>query len=580
MTIKEESSLYSIISFLVVWTEYIVRTYIRIKAALDAVVYVAQSPAPRQRHQQQQRKPSISISTDSIHLIHSPSPSPTMDSYSTAPIHKIPNEILRLVILNGTKNDLLHYPILPPPSLLCPTDVDYTPHASPSPSYRRPHRSSSTTTTSSSTAACSLDSGHHVSSPPLPTIIRSFRLTKYGHAVQTLRLGRIPEQVTDDVLLYITRHCPNITVLDLSHCKRVTSSGYQHLARASCAPSLIHLNLSYGTRLTDAALVSLSMRCDSLETIHLTGCHRVTQTGVRSLVAASRQSLRFINIKDCIRVSGRLLQDLALLCGPRLIGVDATRICSILHSDIKALVHHCPRLEQLYVGQNKSQLVCQLQQRMRVEQQQEPWIMPFSSSSMNLRNRTKSEYQDDTQPPLSPSSSSSSSSTSTTLSPRPSSTSLSASLLQQRQLSRSKSSSLYTKPNALDSLLDMLRQHNIDPIGSTTTDQIELQQQQQQERPRSHRSRHLSQPVWKHSTSTNNSLGYHSTTDHRREQQPPQYKEADQHLKAVDFSHWTCLTDQLIRRLRQHRGHAIQYIGLEGCSIMAQHSSSTMISGL
>ncbi|CAO3587565.1 unnamed protein product [Absidia cylindrospora] len=614
-SIKEESSIYSIISFLVVWTEYIVRTYIRIKAALDAVVYVAQSPVsrPRHQHQQQQRKPSISISTDSIHLIHSPSPSPTMRSYSNTPIHKIPNEILQLVILNGTKNDLLHCtmvcqrwhrlvtpllwidPILPPPSLPCPTDIDYTPHASPSPSYRR-LRCSSSTTTSSSTAERSLDSGRHVSSPPLPTIIRSFRLTKYGHAVQTLRLSCISDQVTDDLLLYITRHCPNITVLDLTHCKRVTSSGYQHLARAPCAPSLIHLNLSYGTRLTDAALVSLSMRCDFLEIIHLTGCHRVTQTGVRSLVAASRQSLRFINIKDCIRVSGRLLQDLALLCGPRLIGVDATRICSILHSDIKALVQHCPRLEQLYVGQNKSQLVCQLQQRIRDEQQQEPWIMPFSSSSTNLRSRTKSKHQDHTQPPLSPSSSSSSSSTSTTSSPRPSSTSLSASLLQQRQLSRSKSSSLYTKPNALDSLLDMLRQHNIDPTGNTTTDQIELQQQQQ-ERPRSHRSRHLSQPVWKHSTSTNSSSGYLNTTDHRREQRqttPPQYKEADQvsqatvemmmmdlkHLKAVDFSHWTCLTDQLIRRLRQHRGHAIQYIGLEGCSIMAQHSSSTVLPGL
>ncbi|ORZ17012.1 hypothetical protein BCR42DRAFT_413752, partial [Absidia repens] len=349
--------------------------------------------------------------------------------------------------------------------------------------------------------------------------------------------------------------CPNLTALDLPHCQHITSLGYQHLARSECASSLIQLNLTAGVHLTDASLVSLSMKCDSLEIIHLAGCHRITQTGVRSLITKSQQTLRYINIKDCVKVSGHILQDLAALCGPRLLGVDATRICSILHSDIEILVRHCPYLEQLYIGQNKSQLLCHLLYRIRKEQQQEPWVLP----STNKKS-----------PPC------------------PSSTSLSASLLQQRQLSRSKSSHLFTKPNALDALLDMLQQNDMNPINAMNTPRS---------RQRSHRSRHLSQPVWQNNndgtTTTTTNSGQLNTIHHQhnnRQNIPSsQHQQAtDQvsiatvelimehltHLKAVDFSHWNCLTDQLIRRLRQHHGHAIQYIGLEGCRMVTQTSSS------
>ncbi|KAI8330907.1 hypothetical protein BC941DRAFT_439890 [Chlamydoabsidia padenii] len=557
----EESPLYSLISFLVVWTDYIVRTYIRIKAAFDAVVYVAQSPiTPRQ-----QRKSSVSSESPKLHR----PPSPTPSHHTTTFIFRLPNEVMQAVFTDGgDNNDLVQYtlvcqrwhrlvtpllwkaPILSP-SILGPVGTNYTP----------PHDSTTITTNAPSRhrrTGSTLSRDGRISSS---RILRSFRLAKYGHAVQTLRLGSISEQVTDDLLLYITQHCPNLIVLDLSHCHQLGPSGYQHLARSKCTSSLIQLNLSHGKHLTDSALVSLSMRCDSLEIIHLAGCHQITQMGVRSLAAACRQSLQYINMKDCIKLSGHILQDLAILCGPRLVGVDATRICSILHSDIKVLVQHCPRLEQLYVGQNKSQLLCQLQQRIRndeQQQQQDIWESPPSSPlpANNKRGRRRSNNIW----PLSPSTSS------VSLAPHPFTTSLSASLLQQRQLSRSKSSSQYNKPNALDSLLDMLQHYNVDSAD-------------QQHQQRVHRSRHLSQPGWQSNNNNNNNNSIsniisgmdNSKGMYRPLQDTDQVSQATvemmmkhlKHLKAVDFSHWNCLTDQLVRKLR--KGRTIQYIGLEGC---------------
>ncbi|CAO3587510.1 unnamed protein product [Absidia cylindrospora] len=562
---NEDSLVYHIISFLVVWVDFIARIYLRVKATFDAVVYIAQSPTQqkyysrRPHYQHHQRNQSIAdhhISSNPIHV------GPKFTPSSAIPIQHLPTEVFQLVLLNGTKNDLFHctmvcqrwhrlvtpllwkdpsFPLssLPVVGNAHPSSLSYD--TIPSTSSRRTHHHRRRQFTSSSAPPLSRDG------KDLPKIIPSLRLPKYGHAIQTLRLGSISQQLTDDLLLYITQMCPSLTALDLSHCQHITSLGYQHLARSQCASSLIQLNLTTGVHLTDASLVSLSMKCDSLEIIHLAGCHRITQTGVRSLVTKSQQTLRYINIKDCVKVSGHILQDLAALCGPRLLGVDATRICSILHSDIEILVRHCPYLEQLYIGQNKSPLLRQLLYRIRKEQRQEPWVLPSTNKK-------------------SPS------------------TSLSASLLQQRQLSRSKSSYLSSKPDALDSLLDMLQQNNMNPINAANTPTS---------RQRSHRSRHLSQPVWQYNndgTTTNSGQlnAIHHRHNNRQNTSVSQQQATDQvsiatvelimkhltHLKAVDFSHWNCLTDQLIRRLRQHHGHAIQFIGLEGCRMVTQTSSS------
>ncbi|ORZ17013.1 hypothetical protein BCR42DRAFT_413753, partial [Absidia repens] len=108
---NEDSLIYHIISFLVIWVDYVARIYLRVKATFDAVLYIAQSPTQqkyysrRPYHQHQQRKQSnadLHISSDSIHISQKFIPS------STIPIQSLPTEVFQLVLLNGTKNDLFH----------------------------------------------------------------------------------------------------------------------------------------------------------------------------------------------------------------------------------------------------------------------------------------------------------------------------------------------------------------------------------------------------------------------------------------------------------------------------------------
>ncbi|KAI9305145.1 hypothetical protein BJ944DRAFT_201519 [Cunninghamella echinulata] len=458
----ESSPLYAVISFFVVWTEFIVRTYIRVKAVLDAVMFVAQKKPG---------KPTRSTYTSEINNNNNNNKYYRSTTIMKSPsINVLPNEVLQLIFKNESKSDLYNY------TLVCQRwHRVVTPILWKDPILPRSSVIYQQFNNNSSHDIQQYDSDMVA----LPMIILALQYKKYGYSVRSLHLSSIAHLITDDVLLYIIKSCPRLKSLDISNCQQITSKGYQYLARSKFASSLTQLCLSGCPQLSDSALVALSMRCESLESIHLAGCHRITQTGVRSLIAASRHKLKYINIKDCIRVSGRILQDIAVMCGSRLRGLDVTRICSILHHDMKVLVYHCPNIEQLYLGKNKSQFLQQ----------------SSSTHSDKLKQRT-------------------------------------------------------------------------------------------------HRSRHLSQPIWNLDQIKNNNNS--KTSIHQQQQyEEDNNDEEDEvsqltvdmilknllNLKKVDFSYWTCLSEQGIRRLRQ-KGHTLQYIGLDGCSSVTQLPISSHKSGI
>ncbi|KAI8328772.1 hypothetical protein BC941DRAFT_444260 [Chlamydoabsidia padenii] len=228
----------------------------------------------------------------------------------------------------------------------------------------------------------------------LVTFFRALRLPKYGHAIHTLTLDHTKTDNDNRHFIAIMQHCPNLKVLDFADA--LTTKGYHYLARAPCAPGLTCLMLTNDESLTDDILITLAMRCRSLQRIELVGCRRITQRGIQALVARQQQ-LICLNLKDCNQVSGQILQDLGRLCGDSLVSLDVTRIGAILHSDLQALVGFCPRLEYLALGRPRSPLVCQLQYRIRMEQDKSRRTMarsksstPISRSSRN-KNNNKAE---------------------------------------------------------------------------------------------------------------------------------------------------------------------------------------------
>ncbi|CAO3609497.1 unnamed protein product [Cunninghamella echinulata] len=648
----ESSPLYAVISFFVVWTDFIVRTYIRVKAVLDAVMFVAKKKPG---------KPTRSTYTSEINNNNNNNKCYRSTTIMKSPlINALPNEVLQLIFKSESKFNLYNYtlvcqrwhrvvtpilwkdPILPFSSFIM-DPVDYCPsvssssstlfsiptdsshdHSSSSTSSQYSRRSSLTPSIishhSHQSYASSIQSSSRRSSViyqqfnnnsnhdiqqydndmvALPMIILALQYKKYGYSVRSLHLSSIAHLITDDVLLYIIKSCPRLKSLDISNCQQITSKGYQYLARSKFASSLTQLCLSGCPQLSDSALVALSMRCESLESIHLAGCHRITQTGVRSLIAASRHKLKYINIKDCIRVSGRILQDIAVMCGSRLRGLDVTRICSILHHDMKVLVYHCPNIEQLYLGKNKSQLLCQLQHRIRNEQQQQhkEQQLPFSKSHSRSPSQQQHYQQQHSNTNTNTNTNTNANNNSNYIRSRTTSslsTSLSSSLSSSLLHRQSRSSSLLSKPNALDSLIDMLRAHNVDPSPSSSIDSLHQPSPTHSDKlkQRTHRSRHLSQPTWNLDQIKNNNNSKNSI--HQQQQYKEEHNDEEDevsqltvdmilknllNLKKVDFSYWTCLSEQGIRRLRQ-KGHTLQYIGLDGCSSVTQPPISSHKSGI
>ncbi|ORX59647.1 RNI-like protein [Hesseltinella vesiculosa] len=492
----ESTKLYSWISFFVLWIDTIVKNYIRVKATLDAIVFVAQEqPAAQTKRQPQSamRRSSYNYTSPSL-------------------VDQLPLVVLRRIFDNLGNPALLECMVVCKRWHRLVTPILWT-----HPTFDRPNLQFSPTPSQSYTkqelhqrrrcisTANQPRPDQSVSSPLLPrqpqqrrrryqsnnlggdrpTTVRRRSVPDalavlakpdYGDAVQSLSLEPLSGQLTDDLLLFVLQNCPRLTSLNLTHCNRITSQGFHHLAHAPCAPYLVQLTLAGCATLEDHDLITLSASCHRLEKINVSGCSRITEDGVRALVSAARHYLRYINMRDCLRVSGHVLQDLAVLCGNHLLGVDATRICSIVHADIQALVHHCPQLEQLYVGRSRSPLVCQLQHRMRQDQ---------------------------------------------------------ATPKERKQ--RPVSTSMLNKPEALASLVQVIQQ-----------------------RERKQRLRNLSQPTASPFTKPRDD-------DQQQDVSQATVELIIRHLtrlKAIDLSHWSCLTDQLVRRLWQHG--RLQHVGLEG----------------
>uniref|UniRef100_T1IYY7 Uncharacterized protein n=1 Tax=Strigamia maritima TaxID=126957 RepID=T1IYY7_STRMM len=102
---------------------------------------------------------------------------------------------------------------------------------------------------------------------------------------------------------------PDLESLSLSGCYNVQDSG---LAQAIVAPlhSLVVLNLSLCKQITDESLLRLAQLCPNLEVLDLAGCDRITNTGFL-LIAQGLRRLLSLNLRSCRHVSDAGIAPLA-----------------------------------------------------------------------------------------------------------------------------------------------------------------------------------------------------------------------------------------------------------------------------
>ena len=339
-------------SFVLNWIEFFIHIYIHVTATINAIVFVAKRDTKypgtaqdiilKQRHTRSTKQPSAPLRR-----------MPNREKQPTKSIFdSIPNEILIIMFENMDQNDLYHCStvkkrwndLLTP--ILWRSPVPTRSILNCSPTYSRMDKQSHQ------------HQKMHIS-PGFP-----LHLSRYGHAVKSLDLSLIAPHVTDCTLRHIMRFCPHLTSLNLSNCRLITNEGL----RCFSGSGLHVLALQNCRQITDTGLSNLN--CHRLEMVHLGSCNRVSDNGIIALVTASGNTIRRINLSDCIRVTGSSLHKIAMLCGPRLEWLDISRTKAIQHSVLEHLVTHCPNISRLNVSIKKRKTIQELRSQLSLTRRQ------------------------------------------------------------------------------------------------------------------------------------------------------------------------------------------------------------------
>ncbi|CAO3647906.1 unnamed protein product [Mucor hiemalis] len=371
-----------IISSLLGWFDFFIHIYIHITATINAVIFVAKrnqattaedlilqrrrarsANIPQNQQQQIHVQPSRKLSNTTNSLIKKSQLVVSKETRSIGPFEKIPNEILMVIFELLDQNDLYscstvtkHWNELITPILW----------RSPVPTYSILSCSPSFTSFDKKSNISHHHQKSHIS-PGFP-----LHISRYGHAVKSLDLSLIAPYVTDCTLRHIVRYCPQLTSLNLSHCRLITNEGLRCLTgHATKQNNIKVLVLQNCRQITDLGLSYIKETCHSLETLHLGGCNRISDNGVIGVVTASEDSIRRINLSDCTRVTGSTLHKIAQICGPRLEWLDISRTKAIRHSHLDYLVNLCPNIIRLNVSMKRRRSLQELSDQLSTARRQQ-----------------------------------------------------------------------------------------------------------------------------------------------------------------------------------------------------------------
>jgi len=167
--------------------------------------------------------------------------------------------------------------------------------------------------------------------------------------------------VGDHALETLVEVAPQLYVLDISGCKKVTAKGLLHLRElkklealnaADCAltdaelkeisaiAGLTHLCVANNSRLTAAGLKALAAIHD-LESLDVSGCSAVTSTALKSLSTLSK--LHTLNLSGCSGITDEGLKSLVGM--KQLESVDLRGCRNITTNGVKVLTDAKPKLK-------------------------------------------------------------------------------------------------------------------------------------------------------------------------------------------------------------------------------------------
>jgi len=119
--------------------------------------------------------------------------------------------------------------------------------------------------------------------------------------------------ITDAGLDALIGGCARLQELSLRRLSRVTSSGFENIARGACASTLTSLDLMGCTGMRDGAVAALG-RCSSLRSLSLKGCRGISSIGLTQMLTeapVTAPPLTELNLDGCLHVGDRALHAIA-----------------------------------------------------------------------------------------------------------------------------------------------------------------------------------------------------------------------------------------------------------------------------
>ena len=111
-----------------------------------------------------------------------------------------------------------------------------------------------------------------------------------AHAVPNLEMLQLSycKEVTDESLVEVIRTTPRLTHLDLEEMDHITNHTLTELAKADCAATLQHLNLSYCENIGDTGMLQILKRCPNIRSLDLDNT-RVSDLTIMELCTQMRK---------------------------------------------------------------------------------------------------------------------------------------------------------------------------------------------------------------------------------------------------------------------------------------------------
>jgi hypothetical protein len=215
----------------------------------------------------------------------------------------------------------------------------------------------------------SMDKGNYSRPSPKVSVYILQSIADHCSGLQSLYL-RYCGGISDDGLITISEHCPNLQLIDLafgqitdaniisisSHFPRLKSldlEGCQLITDASIISMSTHciglqsLNV-YGCRqITDACIVSISTYCTGLQSLNLGNCNQITHASILS-ISTHCTGLQSLFLYDCPEITDASIISISENCtGLKRLNISYT---NITHASLIAIANNCTVLQLLFAG--------------------------------------------------------------------------------------------------------------------------------------------------------------------------------------------------------------------------------------